>query len=355
MNSNQNSFNPNSTCKDCKDYMNRLLETMPFFIKIIIFSTIILYLLNLFIPYIAYFLSDIPYLTLYRFQIWRLITTSFMTTGILGIIFSLILWYKDAVKLEKELGTVKYMLIFFMNTLCIQILYCLITFLLSLIIQNKAVMTMKISGEGIRNEGIWPILMCDLTLLCLNNPEAPMRFFILPCVFKAKYYPLILFLVFTVISGFFVDFEIMCAIGFGFLYHYYLKNILKISNSFALKVENSFLCKWMKNKKGFVNIGGGVLPELKNNLENVIRNVNVSGNRNINSQNGFSAFRGKGIAVGGSTNSNNNRANVGIANSEPSSDSRNETTDYNNVSVGSNGDLRSNDSRMDLNSSVPKS
>ena len=77
--------------------------------------------------------------------------------------------------------------------------------------------------------------------------------------------------------------------------------------------------------------------------------------RNTNSQNGFSAFRGKGIVVGGSTNSNNNIANVGIANSEPSSDSRNETTDYNNVSVGSNGDLRSNDSRMDLNSSVPKS
>ena len=352
MNSNQNSFNNgNNICKDCKEYLEKLFDTMPFFIKIVILSTIILYLLNLFIPYIALFLSDIPYFTVFYFQIWRLITTPFMTTNILSIIFSLIFWFKEAVKLERDLGTVKYMLIFFMNTLCIQILFCLITSLISLIIQDTILMKIKVTKQGVRNEGLWPILMCDLTLLCLNNPEEPMRFFLFPCIIKAKYYPLVLFLIFTIISGFYIDFEVMCAIGFGFLYHYYLKNRLKITNNFAMKVENNFLFRWMKNKKGFVNIGGGTSPELKNNLENV-RNVVISGS-NTTPQTGFRAFKGKGIAVGGgNTNTTTTSNNAG---SNSNSDSRNETTDYNNISVGSSGELRSSESRIDLNSSNPKS
>ena len=348
MSSNQNSFNGNNTCKDCKDFLNRLIESMPLFIKTVVCSTIVLYLINFFIPYVALVLADIPYFTIYYFQIWRLITTSFMTTNILSIIFSLYFWFKEAVKLEKEIGTTKYMLIFLMNTICIQIMYCLIMFLLSLIIRSSFLMKMKITQNGIRNEGLWPILLCDLTLLCLSNPEEPMRFFIFPCVIKAKYYPLILFLIFTIISGFYIDFEVMCGIGFGFLYHYYLKNRLQISNNFAMKMENSFLFRWMKKKKGFINIGGVGIPELQNNLEN-IRNVNINGN-SASSQRGFTAFQGKGVTVGGDVHNN---ITPNFSNNTNSNNNFN-TTDYNNVSVGSNEDINSGDSRLDLNSSNPK-
>ena len=350
-NQNQNPFN------DCKDFFSRLIDSMPFFIKIVIFTTIILYILNLFIPYIAYFLADIPYFTIYYFQIWRLITTPFITTGIISIIFSLIFWYKDAVKLEKEIGTTKYMLIFFMNTLCIQIMYCLLMLIISLIISNSFVLKMKITQYGIVNQGLWPILMCDLTLLCLSNPEAPMRFFIFPCIIKAKYYPIVLFLIFTIISQFNIDFESFCAIGFGFLYHFYLKNYLKITNNLALKVENSICFRWIKNRKGFVSIGGMALPELKNNLENV-RNVNISGNQANNTNKGFRAFKGKGFAVGGGkknkASTRTNSASDIKADSENENSENNGNTDYN-ISVGSSGEIiNSTDSRLDLNSSNPK-
>ena len=349
MNSSQNSFNGSNMCKDCQDFINRLLDTMPLFIKFVVSSTIILYLLNFFIPYVALFLADIPYFTIYYCNIWRLITTPFMTTNILSIIFSLFFWFKEAVKLEKEIGTTKYMLIFLMNTLCIQIMYCLIMFLLSLIIRNTFLLKMKITQRGVVNEGLWPILLCDLTLLCLSNPEEPMKFFIFPCVIKAKYYPLILFLIFTIISGFNIDFEVMCGIGFGFLYHYYLRRRLQISNNFATKIENSFLCRWIKKKKGFINIGGIGIPQLQNNLEN-IRNVNISGNSDNDrgSKRGFTAFQGKGIAVGGD---NTDKVTVDYS-TNPNNNTN--TTDYNNVSVGSSDDINSHESRLDLNSTSPK-
>ena len=199
-------------------------------------------------------------------------------------------------------------------------------FLLSLIIQSNVLLKMKVTPRGVKNEGLWPILLCDLTLLCLSNPEENMRFFLFPCVIKAKFYPLILFLVFTILSGFSFDFEILCGIGFGFLYHYYLKNKISISNNFALKVENSFLCRWMKNKRGFINTGG----------------IGIPGNNS--SQRGFNAFQGKGVAVGGSG---------GATKSSTDSDNKN-NVNYGNVSVSSNEDINTTDSRLDLNSSNPK-
>ena len=107
---------------------------MPFFIRIVVFSTLIFYVINLFTPYVAFYLADIPYFTIFKIQIWRLFTTAFITTGLITIIFSLFFWYRHVIKLEQEKGTVKYMLNFFMNIYFIQTMYCLLILIIFLII-----------------------------------------------------------------------------------------------------------------------------------------------------------------------------------------------------------------------------
>ena len=329
MNSNQNSisndFNSEQLYKDCKQGISSIINGMPFFIKIIIFSTLIFYVINLFTPYISFVLVDIPYYTILHFQIWRLFTTPFITTGLLSIIFSLLFWYRDAVKQEQEKGTIKYMLNFFMMSFGIQILYCLLMIIISILIQNTITLRLKISMDGIRNEGLWPILMCDLTLFCLSNPEQDMRFFFFPCIIKAKYYPIVLFVIFTVLSGFNIDFEIMCGIGFGFFYGYYLFGRLEISNSFALKVENSFLCKWMINQKGFISINNTASTEVPQNLENATNNTQHNSN--------FTAFQGKGVTLGSGDDSVS-RENV----------------DYAHLSSKNNEETNSDTATLDINS-----
>ena len=182
---------------------------------------------------------------------------------------------------------------------------------------------MKAMMGSVRNEGIWPILICEITLFCLSNPERPMRFFFFPCVFKAKYYPLILFGIFTLLSNFNIDFEILSGIAFGFLCHYYLKNKIEISNNFAIKIENSFLCRWMKNKKGFISITNPGSPEIPANLESINNNSN-------NTSSNFNAFKGKGVTVG--SGEHINRENV----------------DYSKLASRNNDDLNSNESRLNL-------
>ena len=318
-----NDFNGGQICKDCRDGLHSIIDGMPFFVKIIVFSTLIFFIINLFTPYVAFFLVDIPYYTIFYLQIWRLFTTPFITTGLISIVFSLLFWYRHAVRLEREKGTTKYMLTFFMNSFFIQVMFCTIMFIISFILQNSFMLKMKLTMRGVRNAGLWPILMCDLTLICLSNPESNMRFFFFPCIIKAKYYPLVLFGIFTLLSNFNIDFELLCGIGFGFLYHYYLFKKIEISNTFAVKVENSFLCRWMANKKGFISITNTGSPDIPTNLETVT-NSTPAGN--------FKAFKGKGVAVGGS-NEQINRENV----------------DYSNLTLRSTEDITSNESRLELN------
>ena len=352
--------NPNNSlsgncCKDCKEFLTGILNSMPFFVKIVVCSTIILYLINFIIPYVAYFLADIPYFTIYYFQIWRIFTTPFITTSLFSVIFSIYFWYEKASRLEKDIGTIKYIIIFFMNSFCIQIMFCILMLLLSLIIRNKAPLVMKSSQGGVRNEGIWPILMCDLTLLCLSNPNEIMQFRFFPCTIKAKYYPLFLFLIFTIISGFQIDFENICGIGFGFLYHYFLRNRLKISNNFAEKLGNSCLCRWMKTKKGFIGSGGiNTFANIVIREGNNVRNVNISNAQdNINKsrekvKQAFQAFKGKGVVVGGGDNNIQNNENKNEVN-------KSDSGELTNVTVSSSDEINSSDSRIDLNNSNPKS
>jgi len=185
--------------------VEKIIESTPLFIKIIFFITIVLYLFNSFAPFISWIFANVPYYTIIYLNIWRLITTPFITTNLLSIIFSIYFWYQEAVKIEKEIGTVKYMLIFLINSFFIQIMYTSISCLLWLIMRSTSILKLKIRNSGIRNDGLWPILLCDLTLLCLSNPEKLQKFYSFRFSLKAKYYPLVLLAIFTVISGFRID------------------------------------------------------------------------------------------------------------------------------------------------------
>ena len=296
----------NNNCNNFEKLFDKINDSLPLFIKLFLFISIILYLLNIFIPFISLIFANIPYYTIIYVNIWRLFTSSFITTNLLSIIFSIYFWCQEAVKLERELGTVKYMLIFFMNAFFIQLIYTFLTLLFSLIMRSTTLLKLKMKKSGVRNDGLWPILLCDLVLLCLSNPEEPQKFYFFSFTLKAKYYPLFLFAFFTILSGFRIDLEILCGIGFAFLFHFHLKKKLLLSNDFAKVIQNSFLCKWMHNLKGFICI-----PEetIKNNLENM-GNINNIRNCTVNeiieiTQNKIKDFKGKVLPEDNKVNNNN--------------------------------------------------
>lgn len=292
-----NNFNSSSADEDCRTKLAKLWNLIPLFIRFLVLITIVIYLLDLFVPFISFSLSNIPLYTIFYFQIWRLITTVFITTSILNIILILVFWVRDASGLESKIGTIKYMIIFFMNSILIQIIYCFLSGLIALVCQNKMIMASKLGSHGrVQNSGLWPLIMCEMTLLCMANPNSSMKILFFPCQFKAKFYPLIIFVFFCFLNSFLIDLEVLSGIIYGYLYHFFLKNKLKISNELINKIERSVLCKWITKLNGFcINMGGDQQQFVPYAQTQNGRTVNISDGR----KSGFNSFGGKGTTVGG--------------------------------------------------------
>ena len=304
---NINTMNNQNQSSSCQEDLKKLYYSMPFFIRFVVTSTVILYLLNLFIHQISLYLSNIPYFVIFNFQVWRLFTNAFITTSIFNIIFAFISWIKDASNLESNIGTMKYMMIFMVNSILIQFIEMTILLIISLISGQKSILAYNYNLGFVENDGLWPIIMAELTLLCLCNPDIEMRFMFLPCVVKAKYYPILLFGFFTLLNQFHLNFGVLSGIIYGFIYHKYLKNMLVVSDSFIERLEKCFIFNWMTKMKGYMKCNNNSVQNISiSNVSNNIDNNDNNNNNNNNNNKGFVPFSGKGVTVGSSQNASNN-------------------------------------------------
>ena len=281
----------NRTINSIQNKSNWIIEVLiniPFFLQFYILTTSFLYIINKFIYNISNILSNIPTKIIFNFQYWRLITSTFMTTNIFNIILGFLSWYKFACTLENSLGTIKYMIIFLVNSFFIQILYCIFKYISSFITiktSQKAIIYNKINYE--ENNGMWGIIICELTLLCLNNPQSQIKLLIFPCSVKAKYYIIILYLLICLFDSFKIDFQIVSGIIYGIIYFYFLKNRIKISDSFVNNIEDKFCFGKLKNIKIFRknkrNTGNNIIISIDRNVYSPVQITTSSNFNNINS------------------------------------------------------------------------
>ena len=187
--------------------------------------------------------------------------------------------------------SIKYIFILFINSILIQIIYCLLLLIGFLISRNKKILTLNLKNGKVQNSGIWPIIMAELTLLCMSNPEILIRLFFFPCEIKAKFYPFILFFIFLLLNFFEIDFGVLSGIIYGLLYHFFLRNSLQISDKFVQKIEKSFIGSCLGNFKKFI--------PFNNNIHVRIENITNTQKDDKNNKK-FVPFQGEGIKVGGS-------------------------------------------------------
>ena len=270
--------------EDLKLKIGKIFSNIPLFIKCYFIITIVFYILNLKLTFISYYLINVPAFTILRFQIWRLITSVFITTNILQIILAFFVWVKYASLLETSLGTIKYTLIFLVNTFCIQVLNLIIYPFFSLVYKKS--FNSEIKSK--KNSGLWGIVMCEMTLLCVSNPESPMKLLLIPYTVKAKIYPIILVLMFILVNYLEIDVEVISGVIYGFIYFYYLKTKLQISDTFVQKLETNNRFKWLSNFKGFISV-----THISSGMPISITKVSSIDNEQ-------EKLKGKGVVVAGS-------------------------------------------------------
>ena len=257
-----------------KSYCARLCEVIPLFIKLIVLITITLYIINRFSFNLSLYISNIPFYTIYKYQIWRLFSTSLMNTGIINIALSLVLWIKLGAILEDSTGTILYLFIFIINSTLIQIIYTILIFVISLIIKNKNILLLKLDNKNIvTNSGIWPYIISELTLLSLSNPNQIIKLFFFPDI-KAKFYPIIVFIIFALLNNLIIDLEVFCGILYSFLYHFCIKSKLNFSKKCIKNLEDSKCIKCFSKCGGFISIRDKKFSDYRTE-RNVVVNSNL--------------------------------------------------------------------------------
>ena len=257
-----------------KSYCARLCEVIPLFIKLIVLITITLYIINRFAFNLSLYISNIPFYTIYKYQIWRLFSTSLMNTGIINIALSLVLWIKLGAILEDSTGTILYLFIFMINSTLIQIIYTILIFVISLIIKNKNILLLKLDNNNIvTNSGIWPYIISELTLLSLSNPNQIIKLFFFPDI-KAKFYPIIVFIIFALLNNLIIDLEVFCGILYSFLYHFFIKSKLNFSKKCIKNLEDSKCIKCFSKCGGFISIRDKKFSDYRTE-RNVVVNSNL--------------------------------------------------------------------------------
>eukprot|EP00164_Ancoracysta_twista_P003379 GFYU01004513.1.p1 GENE.GFYU01004513.1~~GFYU01004513.1.p1 ORF type:complete len:288 (-),score=34.77 GFYU01004513.1:111-974(-) len=178
------------------------------------------------------------YPTLFQFQFWRIFTSPYTSSNILGLVFGMLFFYRIGVDIETKMGTIAFIYTFVVISAIINVCFCLFAWIMF----DKMMLLFAFS------EGLYPILMFLLVLYCLNHPEADRSFWGLITV-KALYYPLIIAGFFSLLSGFRVD--IWLGVGLGYSYCYGHLDKLKITQNGIAKYEPRLV-----DRMGFIKGSG---------------------------------------------------------------------------------------------------
>jgi len=274
LNNNQNPNNQNNQ-PTLKEKFKLWLSTVPFFVRCIMIITILFYILSWFLGGFTKALTNIPAYVIYGIQIWRLFTSSFVTLSIFNILFGFLAWIPDAIRLELTSGTIKYILAFLINSIIIQIIYVTLSFILSII--SKQLILMPSSG-------LWPVIMAEITILCLTNPDNQLRMMCLPCLVPSKYYPWALFAFFSVLNMN-LQFDIIAGIIYGYLFNHFLKTKIQISDEFIKRIENISFVNKLANLNSFVSLSKSASITENGTYTGQSTNAAMRGNFNIRNDN----------------------------------------------------------------------
>jgi membrane associated rhomboid family serine protease len=107
-------------------------------------------------------LVNIPVITIFKFQVWRVLTCIVTNMSIINLLFSgLMVWYVSNTS-ETQEGTARILLKYVYYHLVIQITYTVFGIL---------VLGMMFNIWKVFSSGIWPVYFVFITLRCMANPE----------------------------------------------------------------------------------------------------------------------------------------------------------------------------------------
>ena len=180
----------------------------------------------------------------------------FFIAALFDFLFALFVWCRLAIKIEKNISTVKYGFLYFINLFILSI--CTLPFpfhywnplyyTIYEIFYGRKILgywDKRILIKCTKIQLFWNFILFETILIALNNREKKMKFFC--CRITGK--KVIIFsILYHFLFNWFSIIHLIIIVAYSFIYNKYLSQILNISNANVQKLENTRFMKYFKDK-----------------------------------------------------------------------------------------------------------
>lgn len=219
-------------------------------------------------------LANIPYFTLVRFEIYRIVTSLFLCSSFFSLLFAYFSFLETGRRMEQAMGSAAFAVIFITLGILSNLLYIGVAALLD---------SVFVGGQYwfvLPSFGIWIVLFGVVAMECSKAPPGSTRKLFVVQV-PTLFYPFCLFGIFTLLGGGFqLSFLISILLGYAFGLGY--MEWLKVGSASCQQWEESFL-------ESLTHIDGWVASS----------NALGSGASNEDTMNGSAAAGGGSGSAGG--------------------------------------------------------
>ncbi|CAD8070199.1 unnamed protein product [Paramecium primaurelia] len=225
------------------DKIIAIWQSITFGTKFVLISSILCCILDILNNNLLFnILVDIPNLTIYQYELWRLLIPQFFHGNIYNLSISLLGFLVCAIEVEKNYGTIPFFCDIFFKNLIIQIIYVFLCFSLSYL---------TLDVQGTQSFGFWNITFIYMLNKGLADQDDYQKFLCFPLYFPSKYYPPAFFLIMNSIE--YPRLDLIAATLFAFIeYQLFDGFMMKLSKGFVTKIEQSFPFKYIQSRQDFI-------------------------------------------------------------------------------------------------------
>ena len=183
------------------------LQSTPLITRYVLNAQIISFFAGFFFSP-AYLMANIPLFTLFKFQLYRILTSPLICADILSLFFTFMGFMSHGVKLEQSMGSTLFGVLFFTLTIVTNILFLIVSMLLWGLTNNGDYLSAV-------SMGIWTVLLGIIAVECSEAPPDTKRklfFFEVPTL----YYPLVLLALFSMFAGVRLSYCLGVAVGYAY-------------------------------------------------------------------------------------------------------------------------------------------
>jgi membrane associated rhomboid family serine protease len=184
-----------------------------FITRITMITLVTSYLLSCFLD-TDKFLKNSVYFTVIHYEVYRLIASPFCSNSNLNVILSALFFLKMGITFESNLGSAAFFSMLGTFNLLVNLIFIAVCLLLYYICHMPEAIHFSCAG-------FWNILFAFLTVECFENPNHPRRFFMIPVDIPSKYFPLLVYAIWSLFSGPRLDWAISIAVGFMYQNGYF--------------------------------------------------------------------------------------------------------------------------------------